>query len=96
MHCFRSNVSNAHLYYFLFNINIDMTDWRVPNDLDAAVAWNGSNYFFKGCTVYVYNDQSKRVEWNMGITSAFNAPCYIDTAVNCGNFTYFFKGDKFY
>ena len=53
MHCFRSNVSNAHLYYFLFNINIDMTDWRVPNDLDAAVAWNGSNYFFKGCTVYV-------------------------------------------
>lgn len=26
-------------------------DWEgVPGDLDAAVALNGSNYFFKGCT----------------------------------------------
>ena len=74
-----------------------MTDWEgVPNDLDAAVAWNGSNHFFKGCTVYIYSDQSKRVERNMSIASAFNAPCYIDAALNWGSFTFLFKEDKFY
>ena len=76
----------------------DLADWEgVPSHLDAAVALNGSNYFFKGCTAYVYSSQSRRVEWNLNIQEVFKIPCNISAAVNWEQrITYFFKGNVFY
>ena len=87
----------AHLWY-LFSFFPDLTDWPgIPPDLDAAVAWNGSNYFLKGCTAYVYSSQSRRVEQSVNIEETFKIPCNIDAAVNWEQDTaYFFKGNKFY
>lgn len=77
---------------------IDIADWEgVPSHLDAAVALNGSNYFFKGCTAYVYSSQSNRVEWKVNIQEVFKIPCNISAAVNWEQrIIYFFKGNVFY
>ena len=73
-------------------------DWEgVPRDLDAAVALNGSNYFFKGCTAYIYSGQSRRVEWTVNMREVFKIPCNISAAVNWKQgIVYFFKGNVFY
>ena len=75
-----------------------LADWEgVPSHLDAAVALNGSNYFFKGCTAYVYSSQSRRVDRTINIQEVFKIPCNISAAVNWEQgITYFFKGNVFY
>ena len=69
--------------------------WDLPNKLNAAVTWNGTNYFFKGCIAYEYDSSSlvgrisrqrKLSDWNM--------PCNIDAATVWSNCVYFFKGEK--
>ena len=73
-------------------------DWEgVSGDLDAAVALNGSNYFFKGCTAYVYSSRSRRVERTVNMPEVFKIPCNISAAVNWEpGVIYFFKGNVFY
>lgn len=68
----------------------------LPDNIDAAVAWNGSNYFFKDCTAFIYSDVSPRVERTLGIPETLKGPCNIDTAVNWGDFIYLFKESSFY
>ena len=99
---FTNEILNGKLH-FLCSVKLSFfTDiaesWKgVPNNLDAAVAFNGSNYFFKGCTVYVYSSQSNRVERTVNMGQVFEIPCNISAAViwKQGNI-YFFKGNVFY
>ena len=67
----------------------------MPYDLDAAVTWHGTNYFFKGCIAYEYNSsfptgsivrRRKLSDWKM--------PCDIDAATVWSKYVYFFKGEK--
>ena len=81
---------------FLFLVWEDIKDdWDLANDLDAAVMWRGTNYFFKGCIAYEYNSSfstgrivrhRKLSDWKM--------PCDIDAATVWSKYVYFFKDEK--
>ena len=76
---------------------LDITAWvGLPDNLDAAVAWNGNNYFFKACTAFIYIDVSQRVERTLDIPETLKGPCNIDAEVNWGYFIYLFKENSFY
>ena len=70
----------------------DGWDPDLPSNLDAAVTWNGRNYFFKGCSAYAYDQSSNKIAWQNDIRTNWNTPCNIDAASRWGNYVYLFKG----
>ena len=72
-----------------------ISNWRgIPDNLDAATTWKGTNYFFKGCHYWRYykNGQSDGPH-NI---SAWGVPCNLDAAVTFEGSTYLFKSGYYW
>ena len=73
------------------NIAAIAQNWGgIPNDLDAAIAYEGTNYFFKGCQYWRYYKNGKSD--GPHFITKFAVPCNIDAVATMGGNMYFFKG----
>ena len=70
-------------------------DWGgIPNDLDAATTYKGTNFFFKGCQYWRYHGKGRSDGPHSIIR--FGVPCNVDAAATMGGSLYLFKGGYYW